>query len=68
MNGLFFSAHYESSALPPLSLSPLYDLSEVEGWEKESERNTLRSRRKKKPLERQSSSACGFVGAVHGGS
>lgn len=46
VNGLFFAAHYETAlqclfplSPPPLS-SPLSDLSEVEGWEKESERNT----------------------------
>lgn len=40
---VFFAAHYESSALPASSVfsSPCSDLSEIEGWEKESERNTL---------------------------
>lgn len=36
---VLFAAHYESSALP--ASSPRSDLSEIEGWEKESERNTL---------------------------
>ena len=44
--------------------APLPDLSEVEGWENESERITVDPETRR----RQSSFACGFVGTVLAGS